>query len=194
MAGKPAWIDEPIVHDPLSGGEITRLADAFRRVAAPASGERPAAVAKRRDAERRGSDAGTRHRHRRRDRRRYFGLASLIELELMVKAGLTPAQAIVAGDPHVGGDPATRGARHDRGRASPRLPRARRESARRHRQHSADLVGLPAGRRSQRAPRRYNETLKLASGRLHGAPLDKPTTFGLGEIQYTVGERDRCGQ
>jgi imidazolonepropionase-like amidohydrolase len=26
----------------------------------------------------------------------YFGLASLIELELMVKAGLTPAQAIVA--------------------------------------------------------------------------------------------------
>src|SRR5207247_6726852 len=27
----------------------------------------------------------------------YFGLASLIELELLVKAGLTPSQAIVAG-------------------------------------------------------------------------------------------------
>ena len=35
-----------------------------------------------------------------------FGLASHVELELMVKAGLTPMQAIVAAHAHVSGHPA----------------------------------------------------------------------------------------
>ena len=94
--GKPAWIDEPCVRDTLSAVEITRLADSF-------SGTTP----EQRESARRllrnvatlnaagvklglGTDTGGVTGGQ------YFGLASLIELDLMVKAGLTPSQAIVA--------------------------------------------------------------------------------------------------
>jgi imidazolonepropionase-like amidohydrolase len=96
-AGTPAWIDEPILRDSLSREEITQLATSF---SAPLTPEQ-------RESARRmlrnvatlnaagvklglGTDTGGVTGGQ------YFGLASLIELELLVKAGLTPAQAIVA--------------------------------------------------------------------------------------------------
>jgi len=93
---KPAWLSEPILRDTLSSGEIAQLADGFSRATPP-----------QRESARRllknvatlsaagvplglGTDTGGVTGGG------YFGLASQIELELLVKAGLTPAQTIVA--------------------------------------------------------------------------------------------------
>ena len=95
--GAPAWLNEPLLRGSLSSGEINQLADGFSRATPP-----------QREAARRllrnvatlhaagvkvglGTDTGGVTGGG------YFGLASQIELELLVKAGLTPAQAIVAG-------------------------------------------------------------------------------------------------
>jgi imidazolonepropionase-like amidohydrolase/streptogramin lyase len=96
-AGQPAWIDEPILRDSLSPEEISQLAKSF---SAPLTAEQ------RESAQRMlrnvaalnaasvklglGTDTGGVTGGQ------YFGIASLVELELMVKAGLTPAQAIKA--------------------------------------------------------------------------------------------------
>ncbi|MBZ5559331.1 MAG: amidohydrolase family protein [Acidobacteriia bacterium] len=96
-AGTPAWIDEPILRDSLSREEISQLKKSF---SAPLTAEQ------RENAQRMlrnvralnaagvklglGTDTGGVTGGQ------YFGIASLIELELMVKAGLTPAQAIVS--------------------------------------------------------------------------------------------------
>ena len=97
--GKPAWVDEPLIRDLLSGEEITRLAESFSSAASPAPAQRESARRLLRNVAALnaagvllglGTDTGGVTGGQ------YFGLASLIELELMVKAGLTPAQAIVA--------------------------------------------------------------------------------------------------
>jgi imidazolonepropionase-like amidohydrolase len=96
---KPGWIDAPIVHDLLSPEEVTRLAESFSGAASPGPAQRESARRLLRNVATLnaagvllglGTDTGGVTGGQ------YFGLASLIELELMVKAGLTPAQAIVA--------------------------------------------------------------------------------------------------
>ena len=97
--GKPGWIDEPIVRDLLSPEEVTRLAESFPSAALPAPAQRESARRLLRNVATLnaagvllglGTDTGGVTGGQ------YFGLASLIELELMVKAGLTSGQAIVA--------------------------------------------------------------------------------------------------
>jgi imidazolonepropionase-like amidohydrolase len=97
--GTPAWIDEPILRDTLSGVEITQLADSFSAATSPTPLQRESARRLLRNVAALnaagvklglGTDTGGVTGGQ------YFGLASLIELELLVKAGLTPAQAIVA--------------------------------------------------------------------------------------------------
>src|SRR5262245_51828054 len=96
--GKPAWLDEPLPRDTLSTTEIAQLVESFTA---------PVGVAQRESAGRLlrnvarlnaggvrlglGTDTGGVTGGQ------YFGLASLVELELLVKAGLTPSQAVVAG-------------------------------------------------------------------------------------------------
>ena len=94
---KPAWIDEPMLADTFSAEEIKQLAAAF----APAVPEESRESARRllRNVAKLhaagvklglGTDTGGVTGGQ------YFGLASQIELELLVSAGLTPAQAITA--------------------------------------------------------------------------------------------------
>jgi len=100
-SGLPEWLDEPIVRDTLSAEEIQQLRDGFLPAAAPATLQRASE-----DADRLlrnvaalykagvriglGTDTGGVTGGG------AFGLASHVEIELMVRAGLTPAQAIVA--------------------------------------------------------------------------------------------------
>ncbi len=93
--GRPYWIDDPIVNETFSPDEIKRLevpntpTDA---AATWASGPVPRSVKRLRDAGVRfglGTDMGG-------GGPPYFGLSSHVELESLVKAGLTPAEAIVA--------------------------------------------------------------------------------------------------
>jgi imidazolonepropionase-like amidohydrolase len=97
--GKPAWIEEPLIRDLLSAEEIARLAESFSSAVPPAPAQRESARRLLRNVAALnaagvllglGTDTGGVTGGQ------YFGLASLVELELMVKAGLTPAQAIVA--------------------------------------------------------------------------------------------------
>jgi len=103
--GPPGWIDEPLVRAVLSAAQIEELRSAFSTAAAAAA--RPRA---RDDAERLlrnvaalqragvrvgvGTDTGGVTGGG------YFGIGTHVELELLVKAGLTPMQAIVAGTRH----------------------------------------------------------------------------------------------
>jgi imidazolonepropionase-like amidohydrolase len=96
---RPAWVDEPILRDLLSGEEITQLAASFSTAASPTPAQRESARRLLRNVATLnaagvklglGTDTGGVTGGQ------YFGLASLVELELLVKAGLTPAQAIVA--------------------------------------------------------------------------------------------------
>lgn len=100
-AEKPSWVDDPMLRDTLTPEEVRQLANSF--VQEPAS------------ANQRGNDTARRtlrnvailHKAGVRlglgtdtggvSGGQYFGLASHIELELLVKAGLTPLQAIVVG-------------------------------------------------------------------------------------------------
>jgi len=97
--GAPAWIGEPILRDTLSREEITQLADSFSAAASPTAVQREGARRLLRNVAilnaagvklGLGTDTGGVTGGQ------YFGLASLIELELLVRAGLTPSQAIVA--------------------------------------------------------------------------------------------------
>jgi imidazolonepropionase-like amidohydrolase len=92
---KPAWLEEPLVRGTLSEAETKLLADGF---SAPGSADsaqrllRNVAVLNRAGVKLAlGTDTGGVTGGG------YFGLASLVELELLVKAGLTPSQALVAG-------------------------------------------------------------------------------------------------
>jgi imidazolonepropionase-like amidohydrolase len=96
---RPAWVDEPILRDLLSGEEITQLAASFSTAASPTPAQREGARRLLRNVATLnaagvklglGTDTGGVTGGQ------YFGLASLVELELLVKAGLTPTQAIVA--------------------------------------------------------------------------------------------------
>ncbi|MBI3400363.1 MAG: amidohydrolase family protein [Acidobacteria bacterium] len=96
-AAKPAWIDEPILRDSLSQEEITQLAKSFSAPITPEQRESALRMLRNVAALNAagvklglGTDTGGVTGGQ------YFGIASLVELELMVKAGLTPAQAIVA--------------------------------------------------------------------------------------------------
>jgi imidazolonepropionase-like amidohydrolase len=92
---RPYWMDEPIVKESFTDDEIRRLEnpktppDAAKRWAA---GPVPRSVARLKAAGVRfglGTDMGG-------GGPAYFGLSSHVELESLVKAGLTPAEAIVA--------------------------------------------------------------------------------------------------
>jgi imidazolonepropionase-like amidohydrolase/streptogramin lyase len=95
---KPAWIDDPLLRGTLSTGEIKQLWDGFAAPVSAASAESAQRLLRNVATLNRagvrlglGTDTGGVTGGG------YFGLASLIELELLVKAGLTPSQAIVAG-------------------------------------------------------------------------------------------------
>jgi imidazolonepropionase-like amidohydrolase len=91
---KPAWLAEPLLRGTLSEPEIAALAGGFSTSGSSDSAQRllrnVAALNQAGVTLGLGTDTGGVTGGQ------YFGLASLIELELMVKAGLTPAQAIVA--------------------------------------------------------------------------------------------------
>jgi imidazolonepropionase-like amidohydrolase len=96
-AGRPSWIDEPILRDTLSKEEISQLAKSFSAPLTPEQRESATLMLRNVAALNRagaklglGTDTGGVTGGQ------YFGIASLVELELMVKAGLTPTQAIVA--------------------------------------------------------------------------------------------------
>lgn len=90
---KPAWLAEPLLHGTLSSAEMRQLSDGFstgvtesaQRLLRNVSTLNRAGVRLGLGTDTGGVTGGG-----------YFGLASLIELELLVKAGLTPMQAIVA--------------------------------------------------------------------------------------------------
>jgi imidazolonepropionase-like amidohydrolase len=99
--GPPAWLSEPIVRETMSAAEIEQLRNGFLPAAAPATllqsienadrllrnvaALRKAGVKLGLGTDTGGVSGGG-----------AFGLASHVEMELMVKAGLTPAEAIVA--------------------------------------------------------------------------------------------------
>src|SRR5262249_10490249 len=90
---RPAWLDEPLLRGTLSDAEITQLGDGFSTAASDGAQRLLRNVAALNRAGVRlglGTDTGGVTGGG------YFGLASLVELELMTKAGLTPSQAIVA--------------------------------------------------------------------------------------------------
>ena len=96
---KPAWLDDPILRDTMSDEEITRLADSFSATASPTPLQRESARRMLRNVAALnaagvtlglGTDTGGVTGGQ------YFGLATHVEMELLVKAGLTPGQAIVA--------------------------------------------------------------------------------------------------
>ena len=94
---KPAWLEEPLLRGTLSEGEIKLLADGFSTSGPTDYGSAGQRLLRNVAALNRagirlglGTDTGGVTGGG------YFGLASLIELELLVKAGLTPSQAIVA--------------------------------------------------------------------------------------------------
>lgn len=93
-AGKPAWLDEPLPGETFSTDEIRLLADGFSTRGSADSAQRllrNVAVLSRAGVRLGlGTDTGGVSGGG------YFGLASLVELELLVKAGLTAEQAIVA--------------------------------------------------------------------------------------------------
>ena len=98
---RPAWIDESLARDLLSPEEIAQLADSFA-VTTPQAGPgraREGAQVTLRNVRKLaasgvklglGTDTGGVSGGQ------YFGLASHVELELLVKAGIAPSQAIVA--------------------------------------------------------------------------------------------------
>lgn len=92
---RPYWVDEPIVKETFSSDEIERLERSTTPANAPqiwASGRVPRSLQKLKEAGVRfglGTDMGG-------GGPPYFGLSSHVEIESMVKAGLTPAEAIVA--------------------------------------------------------------------------------------------------
>lgn len=95
---RPAWVDEPLLRETLSSEEIRQLADSFPS-GTPDAGQREQAQRLMRNVARLnaagvklglGTDTGGVTGGE------YFGLASQIEMELMVRAGMTPAQVITA--------------------------------------------------------------------------------------------------
>jgi cytosine/adenosine deaminase-related metal-dependent hydrolase len=91
---KPAWLQEPLLRGTLSEPEIAALAGGFSTSGSADSAQRllrnVAALNRAGVRLGLGTDTGGVTGGG------YFGLASLIELELLVKAGLTASQAIVA--------------------------------------------------------------------------------------------------
>ena len=96
--GTPAWVGEPILRDTMSREEIARLSASFSNAAAPTPLQRESARRMLRNAAALhaagvtlglGTDTGGVTGGQ------YFGLAAHVEMELLVKAGLTPAEAIV---------------------------------------------------------------------------------------------------
>src|SRR5438132_2892969 len=98
-AAKPAWLDEPLLRDTFSAEEIRLLGQSFTRTESPAAREAGETnlrnIRKLKAAGARivlGTDTGGVSGGQ------YFGLASHIELELLVtRGGLTPMEAILAG-------------------------------------------------------------------------------------------------
>jgi imidazolonepropionase-like amidohydrolase/streptogramin lyase len=91
---EPAWVGAPLSRATLSAGQIKQLADGFKAAASTDGAQRllrnVSALNRAGAMLALGTDTGGVTGGG------YFGLASLVELELLVKAGLTPSQAIVA--------------------------------------------------------------------------------------------------
>ncbi len=96
-AGAPGWLDDPFLAESVPAAVRRRAADALRAQAGDAPGARQRYAWMERSLEQLaaagaqvvlGADSGVRDH--------FFGYAEQRELELMVAAGLTPAQAIVA--------------------------------------------------------------------------------------------------
>ncbi len=96
-AGAPGWLDDPFLAESVPAAVRRRAADALRAQAGDAPRARQRYAAMERSLEQLaaagarvvlGADSGVRDH--------FFGYAEHRELELMVAAGLTPAQAIVA--------------------------------------------------------------------------------------------------
>jgi imidazolonepropionase-like amidohydrolase len=100
--GPPGWLGEPIVRETLPAAAIEQLRNGFLPAAAPATLQRALE-----EADRLVTNVAALHKAGAKlglgtdtggvSGGGYFGLATHVELELLVKAGLTPAQAIVAG-------------------------------------------------------------------------------------------------
>ena len=96
--GRPAWLDEPLISGTLTAEEIKLLADSFSSGAPQTAESRESAQRLLRNTAALsragvtlalGTDSGGVSGGQ------YFGLASHIEMELLTKAGLSPAQVVV---------------------------------------------------------------------------------------------------
>ena len=98
-AGRPRWLDDPIIGSTLTAEEVKRLADTFSDAAASVGAEA------RDSAQRLLRNVSTLHRAGVMlalgtdtggvSGGQYFGLASHVEIEELTKAGLSPAEALV---------------------------------------------------------------------------------------------------
>jgi len=150
-AGKPAWLEEPLLRGTLSTTR-SRRSPGLRNADVGRHRQRPAPAPERRRTESRRRHARTWHRHRRRDRRRLLRSRLAHRDRASGQGRLDRVAGDRRRDTHIRGHPGTRRARQDRDGRIGGVHRARRESARRHRQHAEDLRRLPRwrGTRSRR--------------------------------------------
>ena len=103
----------------------------------------------------------------------FFGYADHLELELFVRLGMTPAEAIVAATSRAARAFGLTGTREHRGGTERRLRGPRRQPARRHHAYAADRRRASSGRRDR--PRRLARTLdQLIPGHGPGRPTPVP--------------------
>ena len=161
---RPYWLDDPLLAETFTQAEIKALENPKTPRDAPqtwASGPVPRSMQRLKAAGVRfvlGTDMGGGFSREHDPTPAYFGWSSHIEMESMVKAGLTPSEVITAATRNsaqfLGLDQLGHGGLWQ----ERRLPCARRESAGQHRQHAPDLARVPAGRGSR--PRGAENTVE----------------------------------
>ena len=188
--GKPAWLDDPSLREAFSADDLKQLDEQLRREpnANPQAVQRARTMAEtnlRNTAKLYaagvriglGTDTGGVSGGQ------FFGLGSHIELELLVtRVGLTPMQALVVGTKtsaeNLGlADLGTLARRQER-----RFHRARRQSARQHRQHAAHQQGLSA--RPGNSPRRAVGQMERQGVRRRAARLS-PASSCMRRTKYS---------
>ena len=161
---RPYWLDDPLLAETFTQAEIKALENPKTPSDAPqtwASGPVPRSMQRLKAAGVRfvlGTDMGGGFSREHDPTPAYLGWSSHIEMESMVKAGLTPSEVITAATRNsaqfLGLDQLGHGGLWQ----ERRLPCARRESAGQHRQHAPDLARVPAGRGSR--PRGAENTVE----------------------------------